>query len=121
MTCWSHILHPARAMWITLRHARFDPPTTLPFRGIPQARADAHGQARCDGCGMCVEQCPTDCIDIDNSQRGAAFRVDWRRCIACGICVAACPIQALDVETGTTNWFKASGTAQDADHKEVSE
>jgi NAD-dependent dihydropyrimidine dehydrogenase PreA subunit len=47
----------------------------------------------CDGCGACVEVCPTGAIYLVD---GAAT-VDRGRCSACEACLAACPVGAIVV------------------------
>jgi len=41
----------------------------------------------CIGCETCVEKCPVDAIDIEDS----IAQIDDNLCIGCGVCVHACP------------------------------
>lgn len=46
---------------------------------------------QCTGSGFCVDQCPTDALELRN---GSAV-VDLGRCIGCGLCVPVCPEDAI--------------------------
>lgn len=48
-------------------------------------------ESECDGCGICVEECPVDTIHII----GEKARVDMDNCIRCGICHGVCPVEAV--------------------------
>lgn len=45
----------------------------------------------CIGCGICVQTCPVDAIEL---QDGKAW-IDPEICIACGLCASACPVDAI--------------------------
>jgi Pyruvate/2-oxoacid:ferredoxin oxidoreductase delta subunit len=60
--------------------------------------------ARCDGCAVCVDACPTHSISIGN--RGLAedegdilmpFLAKSSGCISCGFCRRDCPREAIDM------------------------
>jgi len=51
---------------------------------------------RCDGCGECVDICPSDIMHIDKSLR-RAYNIEPNMCWECYSCVKACPHQAIDV------------------------
>ena len=117
MTRWNRLLHPARAMWITLRRMRSSPqrrPQLLPFRGLPIVRTGEDGRPLCNACGVCAELCPTRCIRVNSCGDEAATDIDWQRCIACGICASECPIHAIKLDTGTVCWIRAPSAAQHA-------
>ncbi len=51
---------------------------------------------RCDGCGACVDICPSDIMHIDTVTR-RAYNIEPSMCWECYSCVKACPHQAIDV------------------------
>ena len=51
---------------------------------------------RCDGCGHCVDICPSDIMHIDEKYR-RAYNIEPNMCWECYSCVKACPHQAIDV------------------------
>ena len=51
---------------------------------------------RCDGCGHCVDICPSDIMHIDKTYR-RAVNIEPNMCWECYSCVKACPQNAIDV------------------------
>ena len=51
---------------------------------------------RCDGCGHCVDICPSDIMHIDKITR-RAVNIEPNMCWECYACVKACPQDAIDV------------------------
>ena len=51
---------------------------------------------RCDGCGECVDVCPSDIMHIDKTYR-RAYNIEPNFCWECYSCVKACPQNAIDV------------------------
>ena len=51
---------------------------------------------RCDGCGYCVNICPSDIMHIDKTTR-RAYNIEPNMCWECFSCVKACPHHAIDV------------------------
>ena len=51
---------------------------------------------RCDGCGECVDICPSDIMHIDKKLR-RAYNIEPSMCWECYSCVKACPHHAIDV------------------------
>jgi len=51
---------------------------------------------RCDGCGQCVDICPSDIMHIDTTYR-RAFNLEPNFCWECYSCVKSCPQNAIDV------------------------
>jgi len=54
-------------------------------------------QDACSGCGICVERCPTDAIELNDE--GVAER-DENSCFGCGICARFCPEEAISLKEG---------------------
>ena len=50
---------------------------------------------RCDGCGHCVDICPSDIMHIDKVTR-RAVNIEPNMCWECYSCVKACPNEAID-------------------------
>ncbi len=50
---------------------------------------------RCDGCGECVDICPSDIMHIDKTYR-RAYNIEPDMCWECYSCVKACPHNAID-------------------------
>ncbi len=50
----------------------------------------------CDGCGHCVDICPSDIMHIDPTYR-RAYNIEPDMCWECYSCVKACPQNAIDV------------------------
>lgn len=50
---------------------------------------------RCDGCGHCVDICPSDIMHIDPTYR-RAVNIEPNMCWECYSCVKACPPNAID-------------------------
>ncbi|MCP3675088.1 MAG: adenylyl-sulfate reductase subunit beta [Gammaproteobacteria bacterium] len=51
---------------------------------------------RCDGCGHCVDICPSDIMHIDKVTR-RAYNREPNMCWECYSCVKSCPHHAIDV------------------------
>jgi len=49
----------------------------------------------CDGCGHCVDICPSDIMHIDKTYR-RAVNIEPNMCWECYSCVKACPQNAID-------------------------
>ena len=52
--------------------------------------------AKCDGCGKCVDICPSDIMHLDPVQR-KAYNIEPDYCWECYSCVKECPQHAIDV------------------------
>ncbi|MFZ5451212.1 MAG: NADH-ubiquinone oxidoreductase-F iron-sulfur binding region domain-containing protein [Thermodesulfobacteriota bacterium] len=48
----------------------------------------------CNGCGLCVRNCPQDCI---SGEKKKAHSIDVDVCIRCGQCMDVCPVDAVMV------------------------
>ncbi len=56
----------------------------------------------CTGCGICVDLCPTDAIQLnqnDQAEREADF------CLGCGVCARSCPEEAISLKEGLRRVF----------------
>jgi adenylylsulfate reductase subunit B len=51
---------------------------------------------RCDGCGECVDICPSDIMHIDREYR-RSYNIEPNFCWECYSCVKYCPTHAIDV------------------------
>ncbi len=51
---------------------------------------------RCDGCGRCVEICPTNAIQLDLKLGDDKLEIDRELCTNCGKCIEVCYTGALD-------------------------
>lgn len=49
---------------------------------------------KCTGCGDCVEECPTDAIEMKDEKAV----VNEEECIDCGACVDVCPVEAISMD-----------------------
>jgi formate hydrogenlyase subunit 6/NADH:ubiquinone oxidoreductase subunit I len=58
---------------------------------------------RCMGCTICVEACPTGCIEL-KLDRGTRETIRYpklakvRNCIGCAFCEEACPVDAVGMD-----------------------
>lgn len=46
----------------------------------------------CTGCGLCVDECPSEALSLDAD--GISI-VDADACVDCGACVDVCPVAAI--------------------------
>ncbi len=49
---------------------------------------------KCTGCGDCVEECPTDAIELKEEKAV----VNEEECVDCGACVDVCPVEAISMD-----------------------
>jgi ferredoxin len=49
---------------------------------------------KCNGCESCVEECPSEAIEIADEKAG----INVETCVDCGACVDACPSEAISLE-----------------------
>ena len=51
----------------------------------------------CKGCGICVEFCPQNVLEMDRSDKAVAVRPE--DCICCRLCELRCPDLAIEIVT----------------------
>ncbi len=67
-------------------------------------------QARCTGCGTCIEVCPHAVLALEARNGRKAQIRDRDACMECGACAKNCPSQALSVRSGVgCAWAVAKG------------
>ncbi len=49
---------------------------------------------KCNGCESCVEECPSEAIEMVDEKAG----INVETCVDCGACVDACPSEAISME-----------------------
>lgn len=49
----------------------------------------------CSNCQICVEVCPTDCLEIDSTKD--QFKINEYRCTQCALCVEVCPENVIEL------------------------
>lgn len=50
----------------------------------------------CTGCGICIDECPNECLEFD-SEDIATF-VNAEACDECATCEEACPTEAIEMK-----------------------
>lgn len=48
----------------------------------------------CTGCGLCIDECPSESITIDDEGISC---IDENKCTECGACVDICPSVAISL------------------------
>lgn len=56
-------------------------------------------EAKCVGCGACVDVCPHAVISLEGPEKKAAIAAR-SRCMECGACAINCPVSAIAVNRG---------------------
>ena len=84
------------------------------FRGMLMLIRDENNQHNCNGCGICIINCPNESIKVtvkkETDETGKEkkmldkYMYDLGSCIFCGRCVQTCPSSGL----GWTNHFEHS-------------
>ena len=55
-------------------------------------------RANCDGCSVCLRECPVDAIALDRAV--IPLRINGEACIRCDACRSVCPFDAVAVRSG---------------------
>ena len=61
-------------------------------------------QDLCSGCGTCVEKCPVDAIELNDSD---IAEVNAEYCLGCGVCAHFCPENAITLLEGMRKVYVA--------------
>jgi 4Fe-4S ferredoxin len=70
---------------------------------------------KCNGCGLCVEICPTRCMELGNVPEIAsgldapAIMIDGENCCFCGMCAGLCPLRALEFSIDGEDYREQDG------------
>lgn len=59
----------------------------------------------CAGCSVCVENCPFDCLKIEEPKflgdtETTVYLANRADCTGCGTCEKVCPIRAIKMKEG---------------------
>jgi NAD-dependent dihydropyrimidine dehydrogenase PreA subunit len=67
------------------------------LRYLPDVVTLRLDEAKCTGCGMCLDVCPHAVFQLEG---GKARIIDRDACMECGACARNCPAEALSVRSG---------------------
>ena len=54
----------------------------------------------CNGCGICINSCPTDVIKMDEKSKKVVITYPEDCMMVCEFCVSDCPTNAISVTPG---------------------
>ena len=75
--------------------SRFPKPTLKFLNRLAEFRPKVN-KSKCNGCRICIENCPLSAIELKNKKA----KIDYRRCIDCFCCLEVCPIGAMKTKSG---------------------
>lgn len=52
----------------------------------------------CTGCGICVDECPNECLELDSEDIAVLSKADT--CDGCATCEESCPTEAITMVEG---------------------
>jgi 2-oxoglutarate ferredoxin oxidoreductase subunit delta len=70
------------------------------FMAKPKLKQHLINRAWCKGCGICVQFCPKNVLELDDADKVVAARPE--DCICCRLCELRCPDFAIEIETEET-------------------
>lgn len=62
------------------------------FGGMEKHMAYLEVTDKCNGCKLCADACPQNCIDIS----ACPVKIEQSHCLHCGRCKEICPLQAIE-------------------------
>jgi MinD superfamily P-loop ATPase len=62
---------------------------------MPKSELPNLDETRCDGCGLCAEACPLECLQMSD---GVPMMTVPGRCVGCGLCELLCRRRALELQ-----------------------
>ncbi len=69
----------------------------MDYKYLMNGRSLVIDEAKCFGCGMCLEVCPHNVFLMED---GKAFINNRDFCMECGACKMNCPVGAINVNVG---------------------
>ena len=67
---------------------------------------------RCNGCGLCVEFCPAENLQLSEEITGWGFHqaevIDHENCTGCKVCALMCPAIAISIYAENTQKQEAT-------------
>lgn len=52
----------------------------------------------CNGCGLCVDRCQFDAVEMVETDDGLKAAIEAEKCFGCGACVVGCSMEALKMK-----------------------